>query len=206
MTSSSHQLVGRLAPSPTGGLHLGHARTFFLAWLAAKSAGGRIVLRVEDIDASRARPEAVQGAVEDLRWLGLTWDEGPHLQSTRRSFHDQALDRLRRSEMLQIEPALLHPDLLIGAFEHREVEIILLADVIIQHALVGAGFGRDPVDAGAGEAMRGEFLLGGLENAKPHPLGMALPLQNSLCLGQKKDPPVWDAQANIRKKHAEPRV
>lgn len=100
MTSSSHKLVGRLAPSPTGGLHLGHARTFFLAWLAAKSAGGRIVLRVEDIDASRVRPEAVQGAVEDLRWLGLTWDEGPHLQSTRRSIHDQALDRLKALELV----------------------------------------------------------------------------------------------------------
>src|SRR6478752_4595759 len=86
--------------------------------------------------------------------------------------------------MLQIEPALFGPYLLIGAFEHREVEIVLLADVIIQHALVGAGFRRDAVDARAGEAMGGKFLLGGLENAKPHALGVALPLQNSLCLGQ----------------------
>ena len=86
--------------------------------------------------------------------------------------------------MFQIEPALLDAYLLVSAFEHREVEIVLLADVVIQHALVGAGLGRDPVDARAGKAMGGKFLLGGLENAKPHALGVALPLQYSLCLGQ----------------------
>jgi len=56
------------------------------------------------------------------------------------------------------------------------------ADALHQHALVGAGLGRDPVDTGPGEAMGGKFLLRGLENAKPHALGIALPLQNSLCL------------------------
>ena len=88
--------------------------------------------------------------------------------------------------MFEIEPALLDADLLIGAFEHREIEIVLLADVIIQHALVGAGLGRDPVDARAGETMGGKFLLRGLENAKPHALGIALPFQNSFCLGQNR--------------------
>ena len=97
---------------------------------------------------------------------------------------DQARNGLRRIEMLQIEPALFGPYLLVGAFQHREVEIVLLADVIIQHALVSAGFGRDPVDPRAGEAVGGKFLFRGLENAKPHPLGIALPFQNSLCLGQ----------------------
>src|SRR3954468_629313 len=72
-------IAGRLAPSPTGGLHLGHARTFLIAWLGARSAGGRMVLRIEDLDASRARPEAIDGALGDLRWLGLDWDEGPDL-------------------------------------------------------------------------------------------------------------------------------
>src|SRR5260370_10310073 len=97
---------------------------------------------------------------------------------------DQPLDRLWRIEMFQIEPALLDPYLLIGAFQHREVEIVLLADMVIQHALVGAGVGRDPVDPRAGEAMRGKFLLRGLEDAKPHPLVITLPFQNSLYLGQ----------------------
>src|SRR3984893_11366917 len=98
---------------------------------------------------------------------------------------DQPFDRAWRVEMLKIEPTLLDADLLIGAFEHREIEIVLLADVVIQHALVGAGLRRNPVDAGAGEAMGGEFLLGGRENAKPHALGVALPFWNSLFLGQK---------------------
>src|SRR5947209_13228585 len=70
-------IVGRLAPSPTGALHLGHARTFLIACLAARATGGRVILRIEDIDASRSRPEAVEGQIRDLRWLGLDWDEGP---------------------------------------------------------------------------------------------------------------------------------
>src|SRR5581483_11647463 len=70
-------IVGRLAPSPTGGLHLGHARTFLLAWLAARTGDGRVVLRIEDIDAGRVRPGMAEQAVADLRWLGLDWDEGP---------------------------------------------------------------------------------------------------------------------------------
>ena len=90
--------------------------------------------------------------------------------------------------MFEIEPALLGADFLIGAFEHREIEVFLVADVVIQHALVGAGLGRDAVDARAGQAMGGEFLLGGLENAEPHALGVALPFQNAFCLGQINRP------------------
>lgn len=91
-------VVGRLAPSPTGGLHVGHARTFLIAWAAARRAGGRVVLRIEDIDAARVRAEAVAGAIEDLRWLGLDWDEGPFFQSERVDLYDAALERLQREE------------------------------------------------------------------------------------------------------------
>src|SRR4051812_7371747 len=98
--------TGRLAPSPTGGLHLGHARTFLLAWLAARARGGRVVLRIEDLDASRLRPEAIPGALVDLRWLGLDWDEGPdvggpsgpYLQSGRLAAYARCLDRLKLAE------------------------------------------------------------------------------------------------------------
>jgi glutamyl-tRNA synthetase len=90
--------VGRLAPSPTGGLHLGHARTFLIAWLAARSTGGRVILRVEDLDASRVRPEATVGALDDLRWLGLDWDEGPFIQSERRQAYAASLERLEQLE------------------------------------------------------------------------------------------------------------
>lgn len=101
-------VVGRLAPSPTGGLHLGHARTFLLAWLASRSRGGRVVYRVEDLDAARARAEAVAGAMADLRWLGLDWDHGPdvggpeapYVQSERRAIYAEALDRLKAAELV----------------------------------------------------------------------------------------------------------
>ena len=77
----SRPTVGRLAPSPTGGLHLGHARTFLVAWLAARHAGGRVILRIEDLDASRVRAEARRTALDDLRWLGLTGTKGPTWRS-----------------------------------------------------------------------------------------------------------------------------
>jgi glutamyl-tRNA synthetase len=74
---------GRLAPSPTGRLHLGHARTFLLAWLSARSQGGELLLRMEDLDQSRSRPELADGIVRDLEWLGLDWDGPVTAQSSR---------------------------------------------------------------------------------------------------------------------------
>lgn len=76
-TSSTVPVVGRYAPSPSGRLHLGNARTALLAWLSVRGVGGRFVMRIEDLDAGRSRPHFEQGALEDLRWLGLDWDEGP---------------------------------------------------------------------------------------------------------------------------------
>ncbi len=91
---------GRLAPSPTGDLHIGHARTFWTAHERARQAGGKLVMRMEDLDAQRSQPEYVDAAVEDLHWLGIRWDEGPdvggrygpYLQSRR---HAQYLDAWR---------------------------------------------------------------------------------------------------------------
>lgn len=68
---------GRIAPSPTGLLHLGHARTFFTAYLRALRAGGTLVLRNEDLDPHRSRPDFAVAMLEDLRWLGIRWQEGP---------------------------------------------------------------------------------------------------------------------------------
>jgi glutamyl/glutaminyl-tRNA synthetase len=68
---------GRLAPSPTGLLHLGHACTFWTAWRRASRQGGTLVLRNEDLDPQRSRPEFASAMIEDLRWLGITWQEGP---------------------------------------------------------------------------------------------------------------------------------
>ena len=74
-------LVGRLAPSPTGLLHLGHARTFLLAWWSVRSRGGRLLMRIEDLDTGRASPEFRDAALRDLEWLGLDWDGTPSVQS-----------------------------------------------------------------------------------------------------------------------------
>lgn len=73
----SSGVLGRLAPSPTGLLHLGNAWAFWAAWLAARAVGGKIILRIEDIDPVRSREEYVDASIEDLQWLGLDWDYGP---------------------------------------------------------------------------------------------------------------------------------
>jgi glutamyl-tRNA synthetase len=86
--------TGRLAPSPTGLLHLGHARTFLLAWWSARSRGGRVVLRIEDLDAGRVKPGMVEAALEDLAWLGLDWDGEPWVQSERAGAIDEAAREL----------------------------------------------------------------------------------------------------------------
>lgn len=99
----STPVVGRLAPSPTGALHLGNARTFLLAWLSVRARGGRLVLRMENLDHPKVKPGAAAGVLEDLRWLGLDWDEGPdvggpaapYTQSERRPLYRAALARLR---------------------------------------------------------------------------------------------------------------
>jgi glutamyl-tRNA synthetase len=96
---------GRFAPSPTGPLHLGNARTALLSWLAARAAGGEYLLRVEDLDAPRVRPELESRILAELRWLGLDWDEGPDVgggvgpyrQSGRAARHAEAVGRLRAS-------------------------------------------------------------------------------------------------------------
>ena len=84
---------GRLAPSPTGALHLGNVRTFMIAWLRARSMGGEVVFRMEDLDHPRDKPGAASAAVEDLRWLGFDWDE-EYVQSERKDLYHAALERL----------------------------------------------------------------------------------------------------------------
>jgi glutamyl-tRNA synthetase len=99
---------GRLAPSPTGYLHLGHAKTFWTAQERARRMGGVLVLRNDDLDRARCRPEFVQSMLEDLQWFGLQWSEGPdrngpcapYNQSERMGFYRSALDQLRAGGFL----------------------------------------------------------------------------------------------------------
>ena len=84
----------RFAPSPTGYLHVGSARTALFNWLHARSTGGTYVLRIEDTDAERNRPELTRALLDELEWLGLDWDEGPHFQSERRDRHREVVEDL----------------------------------------------------------------------------------------------------------------
>jgi len=86
--------ITRLAPSPTGALHLGNARTFLANWLLARQNGWKIILRIEDLDGPRIKAGADRQAIDDLRWLGIDWDEGPIYQSSRRETYAKAVQQL----------------------------------------------------------------------------------------------------------------
>ncbi|MBX3477338.1 MAG: tRNA glutamyl-Q(34) synthetase GluQRS [Brevundimonas sp.] len=111
----------RFAPSPTGRLHLGHAFSALTAWMAARETSGRFVLRIEDTDFTRCRPEYEAGAYEDLAWLGLDWETPVRRQSEHRPDYDAALETLRdqgvlyrcfrtRKELMALAGAAPHGD------------------------------------------------------------------------------------------------
>src|SRR5271167_3274501 len=87
----------RFAPSPTGYLHVGGARTALFNWLFARHAGGTLILRIEDTDFERSSEDMVQGILDGMRWLGLEWDEGPFFQSQRLPLYQATAERLRQS-------------------------------------------------------------------------------------------------------------
>lgn len=95
MIPASRCYRGRIAPTPTGDMHVGHARTFVTAWRRAVDAGGEVVLRIEDLDPLRCRPEWTARAIEDLAWLGIRWSEGPYHQSERRTTYVDTWRALR---------------------------------------------------------------------------------------------------------------
>jgi glutamyl-Q tRNA(Asp) synthetase len=88
-------LTTRFAPSPTGRLHLGHAYSAAIGHARARQAGGRFLLRIDDLDQTRSRPEFVAGIEQDLRWLGLEWDGEPLVESARANVYAAALEHLR---------------------------------------------------------------------------------------------------------------
>ena len=101
-------VTGRFAPSPSGRLHLGNLACSLLAWLSARSQGGRIVLRIEDLDAERCPRKYADALEEDLRWLGLVWDEGgssggpngPYYQSERSAIYEEYYQKLVRKGLV----------------------------------------------------------------------------------------------------------
>jgi glutamyl-Q tRNA(Asp) synthetase len=94
------ETVTRFAPSPTGLLHLGHAHSALAGWRAARQACGRFLLRIEDIDRTRCRPEFTAAILEDLAWLGLAWDDAPRVQSQHMEDYRAALETLRARDLL----------------------------------------------------------------------------------------------------------
>lgn len=118
---------GRLAPTPSGIMHVGNAFCYLLAWLSARSRGGRVVLRIEDADTLRMRPDAVEQTFSDLGWLGLDWDEGPapderggeYFQSCRTAVYDRFFEQLR--EKGEVYPCFCsRRDLQLAAAPHAE--------------------------------------------------------------------------------------
>lgn len=87
----------RLAPSPTGALHLGNARTFLVNWALARQSGWRIVLRIEDLDTPRVKPGVIEQTIDTLRWLGMDWDDEAPLQSSDLAPYRDAMDSLARA-------------------------------------------------------------------------------------------------------------
>ena len=107
---------GRFAPTPSGRMHLGNLLCALLAWLSARAEGGRVVLRIEDLDAMRSPRSYADLLEDDLRWLGLFWDEGgssggpdgPYYQSERTALYQAALARLEEQEMCIRDRCCLH--------------------------------------------------------------------------------------------------
>ena len=108
MTEPQQTPRGRFAPSPSGRMHLGNAWTALLAWLDIRKQNGAMVLRMEDLDPDRSRPDYAAGLLADLRWLGLDWDEGPdvggpaapYCQSQRSHYYQAAFDRLQQAGLV----------------------------------------------------------------------------------------------------------
>lgn len=94
---SNKQVITRFAPSPTGYLHIGGARTALYNYLLAKKHGGKFILRIEDTDRERSTDEAIQAILDGMKWLGLTWDEGPFFQSQRLDHYQAAIEKLLKN-------------------------------------------------------------------------------------------------------------
>ena len=178
----------RFAPSPTGFLHVGSARTALFNWLHARSTGGTFVLRVEDTDAERNRPELTDALLAELEWLGIDWDEGPVFQSARRARHREVVEDLVGRGLAYLCDADDHPvegtrlvDGLAVRFRMPAGETVVFNDVVrgevafatddLEDFVVWRSNGNpmfllanavDDADMGITHAIRGEDLLSGV--------------------------------------------
>ncbi|WP_338023983.1 glutamate--tRNA ligase family protein [Bifidobacterium phasiani] len=129
-------MTGRIAPSPTGRMHLGNAYAALAAWLGARAAGGRVLLRIEDIDAPRVVRDADRWIMDDLAWLGLDWDGEPVYQSRRLDLYEDVLRRLRS---VALDGGVLQG----GTPQDMPLAVGALRDALPSDAALGAGVSRD---------------------------------------------------------------
>lgn len=99
-TTPEHTIIGRFAPSPTGRMHAGNIYAALMSWLIVKAQGGRIVLRIEDLDAQRSKPEFMDQVQRDFEMLGLLWDEGPFYQHDRNEAYEAAYETLVQKDLV----------------------------------------------------------------------------------------------------------
>jgi glutamyl-Q tRNA(Asp) synthetase len=159
--------VTRFAPSPTGFLHLGHAHAALFGWRKARAAGGRFLLRIEDIDPGRCRPAFAEAILEDLAWLGLDWDGPVRVQSAHLAEYRAALDALRAR-------GLLYPCFCTRADIAREIA-----------ASAGAPHGPDgPLYPGTCRRLSGDEAAARIAAGEPHAwrLDMARALEDAPAL------------------------
>lgn len=143
---------GRIAPTPTGLLHRGHARAFATAWGRAREAGGQLIYRLEDLDQDRCRSEFASAAVEDLQWLGLDWDEGPevggphtpYVQSERTDWFHQVWSQLHATGALYPSPQSRKDVTAALTAPHAEENEIIFPPSLRP----GAGIGADTIEPG----------------------------------------------------------
>ncbi|WP_236254761.1 tRNA glutamyl-Q(34) synthetase GluQRS [Mucisphaera calidilacus] len=126
----------RLAPSPTGALHLGNARTFLINWALATQNNWRIILRIEDLDGPRIKQGSDLGAIDTLRWLGITWHDGPHYQAADLTPYTHAMQTLLDQRLIYPCPAT-----------RKEIEASLSAPHADDHERRYPGFHRPTTDA-----------------------------------------------------------
>lgn len=148
-------MTGRFAPSPTGRMHLGNIFTALVSWLSARKQGDRWILRIEDLDPQRSRMEHARLIEDDLRWLGLDWDEGgvdgpgdngPYMQSRRNEFYEEALARLERTG-LTYPCRCTRADIMATQAPHESDGRVVYAGTCRPASLGGSGGGDAPVRA-----------------------------------------------------------
>jgi glutamyl-tRNA synthetase len=119
----AEQVRVRFAPSPTGYLHLGSARTALFNWLYARKKGGKVILRIEDTDRERSKKEFLEEIMDDLKWMGIDWDEGPFFQSERGAMYKEYAEKL-------VEKGLAYREGNAIIFKVEKSKIIKIKDLV----------------------------------------------------------------------------